>query len=212
MPARILQTIYALLFLISLTHCEQKDAAPVIVRPNQTVAVQKPICFLPYQGFDTTLLRQLQQKVAQFYHCPVRILPGEPLPSFAFYAPRHRYKADSLLVFQNNKAYDRFIVGLTHQDISTNKGTNPDWGVFGLGYCPGNASIISTYRLQKVSHSRPQLQERLLKVVLHELGHNLGLPHCSNSEECLLSDAGGTIAQVDKERVWLCAKCRELLK
>lgn len=203
---------YLLLLVLLLSQCNNKRTKPATLLPNQTVAVQKTISLFPYQGFDTSLLATLQQQVAQFYHCPVNQLPSEPLPSFAFYAPRQRYKADSLLVYQNNKAGNHFIVGLTHQDISTSKDKNPDWGVFGLGYCPGNTCVISIWRLKRASHSRQQLQERLLKVVLHELGHNLGLPHCSGNPECLLNDAGGTIVQVDREKLWLCEQCRKLLK
>lgn len=97
------------------------------------------------------------------------------------------------------------VVGLTQKDISTG---NPDWGIFGLGYQPGNACIISVYRLRGSSYQ--QYEERFIKVLLHELGHNSGLPHCSYNEECLMNDAKGTMATVDKEKKWLCDNCRKL--
>jgi archaemetzincin len=181
------------------------DAHPI-------VQIQKQVSLLPYQGFDTALLPSLQQQVAAFYQCRINILPVHPLPKLAYYAPRKRYKADSLLAYQQQMANNQIIIGLTHQDISTSNGTIPDWGVFGLGYCPGQACVISTWRLQRASHSRLQLEQRLHKVVLHELGHNLGLPHCtSNHPTCLMNDAKGTMAQVDRERLWLCRVCKQRL-
>jgi archaemetzincin len=168
------------------------------------------VAVMPYKGFDTTLLDDVLKEVEAFYTCNVIILPANDLPENAFYALRQRYKADSLLMFQKQLAKDgiRSVVGFTAKDIST---STPDWGIFGLGYCPGKACVISTYRLQKASATTAQLKERLIKVVLHELGHNLGLPHCTADKECLLTDAGGTIKQVDNERKWLCSNCTQIL-
>ena len=168
------------------------------------------VAVMPYKGFDTALLDDVQKEVEAFYTCNVIILPACNLPENAFYAPRQRYKADSLLLFQKQLVKDgiRSVVGFTAKDIST---STPDWGIFGLGYCPGKACVISTYCLQKASATTDQLKERLIKVVLHELGHNLGLPHCTADKECLLTDAGGTIKQVDNERKWLCSNCTQIL-
>lgn len=203
---------FFILRMMLLQGCNtQPNTGPSTVS-KQVTPVQKQIHLLPYQGFDTTLLPALQQAVVKFYHCHISILPSRPLPSFAYYAPRKRYRADSLLAFQQQMANKQIVIGLTHRDISTRSESSNDWGVFGLGYCPGAACVISYYRLQRASHSRPQLQQRLLKVVLHELGHNLGLPHCSSNEPtCLMNDAKGTMAQVDKEQLWLCNTCKKRL-
>lgn len=189
-----------ILVLELLQGCDtQTNPSPSTIS-KQVTPVQKQIRLLPYQGFDTTLLPDLQQAITKFYPCRISILPTQPLPSFAYYAPRKRYRADSLLVYQQQIANQQIIIGLTHQDISTSSESSADWGVFRLGYCPGPACVISTYRLQRASHSRSQLQQRLLKVVLHELGHNFGLPHCNSKEStCLMNDAKGTMAQVDRD-------------
>jgi archaemetzincin len=180
------------------------------LRPVKKQKPQNSIALLPYNDFDTSLLAFIQNEAAVFYQCDVKVLQSCPLPQAAWYAPRSRYKADSLLNYQLGlKSSAATVAGLTGKDISTTNGSIPDWGVFGLGFCPGKACVISTHRLQKASKTKEQLKERLIKVVLHELGHNFGLPHCTNSLSCLMADAGGTIAQVDRERKWLCDKCRE---
>jgi archaemetzincin len=188
--------------------CDQHKTSDL--HPVKKQTLKKSIALLPYNDFDTSLLAFLKNETAIFYHCDVTVLQSCTLPQAAWYAPRSRYKADSLLnhqlVLPGNAAT---IVGLTDKDISTTNGNIPDWGVFGLGFCPGKACVISTYRLQKASKTGEQLKERLIKVVLHELGHNFGLPHCTNSFTCLMADAEGTIAQVDREKKWLCDKCRK---
>ncbi len=52
---------------------------------------------------------------------------------------------------------------------------------------------------------------RLVKVVNHELGHTLGLPHCP-SAGCLMEDAKGTIVTVDNETGAFCDGCKKKLR
>ncbi len=171
-----------------------------------------PVKILPYRGFDTGLIHFVKNEVISFYNCNVTVLPETDLPVNSFYAPRQRYKADTLLVFQKNLAENAAaVIGLTDKDISTRNGEMDDWGVFGLGYNPGKACVISIYRLKRASATMQQLKERLSKVALHELGHNLGLPHCNKDITCLMNDAHGTISQVDREKKWLCDNCKKLL-
>jgi archaemetzincin len=205
---KILITILniCLLFFFS---CKQKSRA--LTTPKKDT---KFFSLLPYANFDTTLIDFVQSEIMNFYSISaVSIMPKQQLPDMAFYKARNRYRADSLLRYQNSlrKSQHHFIVGLTAMDISTTTGDYPDWGVFGLGYCPGNAAIISTYRISKVSKSKAQLKERMAKVVLHEVGHNFGLPHCNINIECLMNDASGQMKQIDKERKWLCDNCKKQL-
>jgi archaemetzincin len=195
--------------LIIFFSCRSKSTATTMPKKDT-----KFFSLLPYTNFDTALIDFVQSEITNFYSInTVSIMPQQQLPDMAFYKARNRYKADSLLRYQNSlrECQQHYIVGLTAVDISTTNSIYPDWGVFGLGYCPGNAAIISTYRIGKVSKSKAQLKERLAKVVLHEVGHNFGLPHCNVNTQCLMNDAGGQMKQVDRERKWLCDNCKKQL-
>lgn len=123
------------------------------------------------------------------------------MPSKAYYAPRKRYRADSLIHWLRERTKpNQVFVGITMQDISTKKGNVEDYGVMGLGYCPGNACIVSSFRLK----NKPSF----FKVVVHELGHTTGLPHCP-VKTCFMRDAeGGNPTAEEKE---FCSKCKDHL-
>jgi len=195
-----------LLFLLTAS-CHQQH--PAVVSPG--VKKIHHIAFLLYDNFDTAILNTAVKEATGFYNCSAIILPPQSLPAFAFYKPRQRYKADSLLKFQSGLLPPgcQTVAGLTQKDISTSMPGKPDWGIFGLGYRPGNACVISVCRLGSTSYE--QYKEWFIKVLLHELGHNMGLAHCKYHEQCLMNDANGSLAQVDKERKWLCSHCRKLL-
>jgi archaemetzincin len=94
-------------------------------------------------------------------------------------------------------------IGITHKDISATKDEYADWGVMGLGFCPGNACVVSTFRLSKA-----EKQEQLFKVAIHELGHTQGLPHCEE-KTCFMRDAeGGNPTGEEKE---FCPHCKDYL-
>jgi archaemetzincin len=132
----------------------------------------------------------------------VTIAKKIPLPALAYYKPRNRYRADSLIHWLNrNTPTGNVTLGLTSKDISSTKGQFDDFGIMGLGYRPGNACIASSYRLSKNNKA-----EELFKVAIHELGHTQGLPHCSE-KYCFMRDAeGGNTTGEEKEFCFFCRK------
>ena len=121
-----------------------------------------------------------------------QIIPGIiirktiPLPKSAFYDPRKRYRADSLIDFlERNTPDGQATIGLTIKDISCTDPRSPDWGVFGLSYCPGKACVASTFRLKG-----DNILEQFFKIAIHELGHTQGLDHCPDTT-CIMQDAKG---------------------
>lgn len=174
--------------------------------------VGKPIILLqPLQFADTATLQLLKDSVAHFYNVSVVIAADKLFPAHAYYKPRNRYRADSTIKWLKQLKPDsvRTIVGITNEDVSVSKGEYKDYGVMGLGYSPGHACVVSTFRPSKTATSKTHLQQRIMKLVLHEMGHNFGLPHCSN-ETCFMVDAEGQM-KLDQEKE-LCEACRKKLK
>ncbi len=108
------------------------------------------------------------------------------------------------------------VIGLTHKDIYTQREHNTQLNdkdfvlyelrsIFGLAYVSENACVISDYRLMSVD--KELLYNRLRKVIIHEIGHNLGLPHCS-IDSCLMSESNGNISTLNKIGGDYCKKCR----
>ena len=144
--------------VIPLTACSHQPE--IVVKPARKLTL---VALQPYKDFDSSLLRFVAAETEAFYHCKVIILSPIALPVNAYYKPRARYKADSLLLFQKSLLPPgaNTIAGLTGMDISTSNGSISDWGVFGLGSCPGNTCIISVYRLRSTIPEK--FKERLSK-------------------------------------------------
>lgn len=158
----------------------------------------------PFDGTSSSEIKTLYDKL-KIINPRTILKPAIPLPISAFYAPRNRYRADSLINYLGRSGNtDTVIIGLTDKDASTTKGTMRDWGVMGLGFQPGNACVVSTFRLNK-----NKLSEQLYKLSLHELAHTQGLPHCNNPT-CLMRDAEGG-NHLDEE-TGFCSICTAFLK
>jgi archaemetzincin len=168
------------------------------------------VCLQPLGTHDAQMLVAARRGIEGLLGLRVRVLSARPLPGSAFYPPRKRYRAERLLEYLAQRVQPgsgcNYVLGMTSRDVSTTKGDVADWGVFGLGARPGPVAVVSTYRLRGSTATRRQLAIRVVKVVNHELGHNLGLDHCP-AKSCLMEDARGTIRTVDDETGLLCPIC-----
>jgi len=145
--------------------------------------------------------------LSAFYDVNVGVAKVEPLPPFAFYAARGRYRAEKLLDHLAARHEDASrVLGVTAADISTTKGNVADWGILGLASIDGRACVLSSFRCRRSARDARHAAERLGKTSVHELGHTFGLEHCK-THGCLMQDGGGTVLTTDGERD-LCADCR----
>jgi archaemetzincin len=169
-----------------------------------------PIIYItPLGNVPTEHINNVQQSVIDFFQYKVVINDKQSLTPDLKNSPQGRYVTDNILDKYNS---NNNTLLLTNVDIVTNNEQRgvKEWGVFGLGYRPGTTCIISTFRLNrgKVKVSNEKFLERLKKVCIHEIGHNLGLEHCTNNKQCLMNDARGLISQVDKETLDFCKVCK----
>jgi archaemetzincin len=159
----------------------------------------KIIALQPLGDYDPGELIYIQNEISDFYNRPVIILSQMNIPtSYLMTENDERYSADSILKLlsglHNGKIAE--VVGITHKDIFTTRKENPEItetfrypgtkGIFGMGYIPGNACIISDYRIHTTDTML--LKHRLRTVIFHEIGHNLGLGHCP-VDRCIMSGA-----------------------
>jgi archaemetzincin len=146
----------------------------------------------------------LKTSIKDFYGYDCVIKPKLNLTSDLLAGSKTRYEASKIL---NKFKSNQNILIITEKDIAYRKSNEfPEWGIFGLGFRPGKTCVISTFRLKK-NVSTEKMLVRLKKVALHEIGHNLGLEHCTYNKECMMNDANETIKQVDKEKIWFCKNC-----
>lgn len=171
---------------------------------------QKPkVCIQPFNGVSMLHVREVKQALEQYYKMDIDVLEPIELPQQAYYEPRNRYRADSLIRFlaaMMPGKYDK-ILGLTSSDISITKGPNADYGIFGLGFRPGKSCIVSTHRLNHKAHSNDQFLARLRKIAQHELGHTMGLKHCEDPA-CFMRSAKESLKSIDEANEWLCMACK----
>lgn len=176
-------------------------------RPNHDLPAK--IGLLRLGHFDDHYFAQAKKEIAQFYNAEIVDLGEKALPKLAYYAPRNRYRADKLIAWLWDTRPDSidFIMGLTASDISHTKGDIADYGIMGLAYNPGRSGVVSMFRVGKGAKDKGQIADRYSKLVLHELGHNFGLPHCASAKHCLMRDACGTVKTLDSEEKAVCEKC-----
>ncbi len=134
----------------------------------------------------------------------VELKAAIPLPEEAYYPARNRYRADSLLNFLSAQTKSNHVViALTSKDISCTNENYADWGIIGYGFLPGNACVVSTFRLDKNN-----VLEQLFKASIHELGHTQGLDHCAD-KTCFMRDAEGK--NTTNEEKDFCKRCKDYL-
>jgi archaemetzincin len=183
--------------LYALSACRQQKPATLKMQLPRTVNLQ------PFTGIAHTDVLYVANEIIKA--CPhIEIKKSIALPATAFYKPRNRYRADSLIRFLRDLTpAGQVSIGLTDKDISTSKADVADWGVMGLGFCPGQACVASSFRLAKNNK-----KEQLYKVAIHELGHTEGLPHCP-VKTCLMRNAEGR--NPTNEEIGFCSSCKNFL-
>ena len=157
------------------------------------------------------LLRQLRDDLAVCLAHPVWISEREQPVAEAFSRDRRQYSADVLLAAMLNPEPQAGVkrLGVTDVDLFLPVFAH----VLGSAQLNGAAGIASTHRLRlefsgEAADPR-RLRLRILKEVLHELGHTFGLVHCGLSW-CVMS-ASLLPEHVDLKDPSYCRSCAETM-
>lgn len=142
------------------------------------------------------------------------ILEGAmPTPQEAYNASTRQYYSTRVLwrtiEFFKEPTMDR-ILGIIDLDLYV-----PQLNfVFGEAQCPGKAAIISLFRLKPEFYGQPPNRElfieRSIKEAVHEIGHTLGLGHCTNPS-CVMFFSN-SILDTDQKKAAFCEKCYPIVE
>jgi len=178
---------------------------------NRDNTTKQTIALLNLGDDQTQLARVIKTRLENAVYCNIVLLDTKPLPLNAYNSLRKRYKADNLLVFLNQQkpSSAQKIIGITSADIETRSGVIESWGIMGLGYCPGNCCVVSSFRPKKSAKTKDHLLDRMVILILHELGHTYALGHCGDTT-CIMQDAKGKM-RLDNSTGY-CKRCKQVLE
>lgn len=141
----------------------------------------QPIGILTYGEISNrqALITALQKEIKRVYGKEIVVVGLVGLPKRAYYKPRQRYIADTLVNdAARYKGYST-ILAITAKDISTD---SPNWGICGLA---GDYSCM-------VSMFRTKTIPVFVDVAIHEIGHTIGYYHCKDVT-CFMQAYDGTL-------------------
>ena len=186
-------TLFSLIF-----SCEKSKDNAVKNGEEITILIQ------PFEDVKPKQLAEISENIRKIYP-KIKILEPVDFPKNAFYQPRNRYRADSIIKYLRTKTPNNCVtLALTNKDISVTKGKVADFGVMGLGYRPGKACVASSFRLNTKNKN-----EQFYKIAIHELGHTQGLKHCPD-KTCFMRDAEGK--NPTNEEKDFCQNCKKVLR
>jgi archaemetzincin len=151
------------------------------------------------------LLSQITSSLAEILAIPINLGKADPDLEKYRQAERGQYDAGGIISeFEKNNPNIRSVL-ITSVDLYIPIFTF----VFGLAKLKGSTGIVSTHRLKSEFYGLPPdedlLKSRLIKEVIHELGHLLNLRHCNNFN-CVMASSN-TADELDIKSTGYCISC-----
>jgi len=165
------------------------------------------VCLVPVGEVDNDVMQFLKERLKDvFGSC--KILVPMNVPEEAYNPERDQYNSTAILV--RIKPLCDVVLGVTDVDLYAD---NLNF-VFGEAEVGGKRAIISLKRLRQEFYGLPADKElfklRALKEAMHEIGHVLGLLHCTD-KRCVMHFSN-SIIDTDIKDWRYCERCISVLK
>jgi archaemetzincin len=158
--------------------------------------------------FDVELANEIGEWMGEELSVPVELIPIVADPAFAFHPERQQYHSSEVLSWLERRMTEDTwrLLALTDVDLYIPILTY----VFGEARLGPGPAVVSTRRLRPESYGLPAardlLVQRLMRESMHELGHTLGLRHCSDWRCAMASSSD--VAAIDVKSPTFCDSCR----
>ncbi len=167
------------------------------------------IALVPVGPVTEDLLKWLQERLPGVVQRQVKISDPAPLPDYGFDQRRGQYHGEAVLDrldgFDDPQA--ERLLGLINVDCTSDSLNF----IFGEANLNGRTAFVALPRLRPSYYNQPDdpglFRERVLKEVVHELGHTWGLRHCDDPK-CVMHFSN-TLSDTDEKGVQYCQSCRE---
>ena len=173
--------------------------------------ILQKIIISPIENIDACNYQLLGQEIRRTFGFQTEIKSLLQNVNFAYDLTRDQYHSTVILEKLASTLPSQAIkvIAITNEDLFIPILTH----VYGEAQIAGKACIVSTFRLQEgisLANIAKEFENRIVKEVLHELGHTFNLRHC-NDKACIMHYCR-SIKDVDRKSDQLCRYCKILLE
>lgn len=156
---------------------------------------------------------EISDRVSRAFGCLVSMELIDFPVTRSFRSERNQYDADAFLKEMGRMAEPRTKTVFIVREDMFSKPLNFVFGLAGQDTCVVAAARLDPRFYGEVPDMKKAgalFKERILKEIIHELGHTFGLPHCDN-KKCVMVFSN-SVADVDYKGTDFCKGCSKLIK